>query len=188
MCMFCAAIPATAAVGAKLNADQLYKEESRRLPISKITTLLIGLLVMASAIYHTLVWRNWNLDEVFSHHAEQPLLTWAFLGGLRCALKTKKPLIFNESGACCLYKSISHQVLLQPFMRDHSSAVVFPPWAIFQRDVYQRLSRWQHQTTLEGQSGLKQSSAFLPASAEQLSPAKPLLWQYTREKRCLHLD
>ena len=58
MCMFCAAIPATAAVGAKLNADQLQKEESRRLPIPKITAILIGLLVIGSTIYHTLAWRN----------------------------------------------------------------------------------------------------------------------------------
>ena len=36
----CAAIPATAAVGAKLNADQLHKEEAQRLPIPKITGLL----------------------------------------------------------------------------------------------------------------------------------------------------
>ena len=58
MCMLCAAIPVTAAVGVKLNADQLNKEESRRLPIPKITTLLIGLLVISSAIYHTFAWRN----------------------------------------------------------------------------------------------------------------------------------
>lgn len=58
MCMFCAAIPATAAIGVKLNADQLHKEESRRLPIAKITAILIGLLVIGSAIYHTLAWRN----------------------------------------------------------------------------------------------------------------------------------
>ena len=58
MCMICAAIPATAAVGAKLNADQLHKEKSRRLPIPKITALLIGLLMIGSAIYHTLAWRN----------------------------------------------------------------------------------------------------------------------------------
>lgn len=58
MCLFCAAIPATAAMGAKLNADQLHKEESRRLPIPKITATLIGLLVIGSAIYHTLAWRN----------------------------------------------------------------------------------------------------------------------------------
>jgi hypothetical protein len=54
MCVFCAAIPATAAVGAKLNADQLHKEESLRLPIPKITGLLIGLLMIASTIYHIL--------------------------------------------------------------------------------------------------------------------------------------
>ena len=58
MCIFCAAIPATAAVGAKLNADQLHKEEDRRLPIPKITTILIGLLVIGSTIYHTLAWQN----------------------------------------------------------------------------------------------------------------------------------
>lgn len=58
MCIFCAAIPATAAVGAKLNADQLHKERSDRLPIAKITALVIGLLVISSAIYHTLAWRN----------------------------------------------------------------------------------------------------------------------------------
>lgn len=58
MCLFCAAIPATAAVGAKLNANQIHKEESRRLPIPKITAILIGLLVIGSTIYHTLAWRN----------------------------------------------------------------------------------------------------------------------------------
>jgi len=56
--IFCAAIPATAAIGAKLNADQLEKDEVRRFPIPKITALLIGLLVIGSAIYHTLTWRN----------------------------------------------------------------------------------------------------------------------------------
>jgi hypothetical protein len=58
MCIFCAGIPVTAAVGAKLNADQLKKEESRRLPIPKITAGLIGLLAICSAIYHTLTWRS----------------------------------------------------------------------------------------------------------------------------------
>ena len=58
MCIFCAAIPATAAVGAKLNADQLHKEETRRLPIPRITALLIGLLAIGSVTYHTLAWRN----------------------------------------------------------------------------------------------------------------------------------
>ena len=56
--MFCAAIPVTAAVGAKLNADQLHKEESRRLPISKLTKALIGVLVLASVTYHSLQWHN----------------------------------------------------------------------------------------------------------------------------------
>jgi hypothetical protein len=56
--MFCAAIPATAAIGAKLNADQLRKEEARRLPIPKMTGLLIGLLMIASTIYHVLRWQS----------------------------------------------------------------------------------------------------------------------------------
>jgi hypothetical protein len=58
MCIICAAIPATAAVGAKLNADQLHKEESRRLPIPRITAVVIGVLAIASAVYHTLRWQS----------------------------------------------------------------------------------------------------------------------------------
>ena len=58
MCMICAAIPATAAVGAKLNADQLNKPEEHRKPISKLTGIAIGLLVTASIIYHPLTWRS----------------------------------------------------------------------------------------------------------------------------------
>ncbi len=58
MCMFCAAIPATAAVGAKLNADQLHKPEEQRKPVSKITGILITLLAVSSVIYHTLRWQN----------------------------------------------------------------------------------------------------------------------------------
>ena len=58
MCMFCAAIPAAAAIGAKLNADQLHKEESQRLPIPKFTVFSIGFLVMGSVVYHTLAWQN----------------------------------------------------------------------------------------------------------------------------------
>lgn len=57
MCIICAAIPSAAAVGAKLNADQVHKPEEKRLPISKLTGAVIGLLVIASAIYHTLRWR-----------------------------------------------------------------------------------------------------------------------------------
>lgn len=58
MCMFCAAIPATVAVGAKLNADQLHKPEEQRRPISRITSLVIGFLVIGSVTYHTLRWQN----------------------------------------------------------------------------------------------------------------------------------
>ena len=58
MCMFCAAIPATAAIGAKLNADQLHKPEEQRKPISKIIALMIGFLAIASVTYHTLRWQN----------------------------------------------------------------------------------------------------------------------------------
>lgn len=58
MCIICAAIPATAAVGAKLNADQLQKPEQHRKPISKITGIVIALLMVASAVYHTIVWRS----------------------------------------------------------------------------------------------------------------------------------
>jgi hypothetical protein len=58
MCMICAAIPATAAVGAKLNADQLNKPEEQRKPVSKITGIAIALLVVASAVYHTILWRS----------------------------------------------------------------------------------------------------------------------------------
>jgi hypothetical protein len=58
MCMFCAAIPATAAVGAKLNADQLKQSPENRKPISKITGIVIALLAVASITYHTLIWRS----------------------------------------------------------------------------------------------------------------------------------
>lgn len=58
MCMFCAAIPTAAAIGVKLNADQLHKEEPQRLPIPKLTALTVGLLFLSSVIYHTLAWRE----------------------------------------------------------------------------------------------------------------------------------
>jgi hypothetical protein len=56
--MICVAIPAAAAVGAKLNADQLHKEQAHRLPVPKITAVVIGGLMIASAIYHTLRWES----------------------------------------------------------------------------------------------------------------------------------
>jgi hypothetical protein len=58
MCIICAAIPATAAVGAKLNADQLRKDVPHRLPIPKITGLIIGFLMIASTIYHLFRWQS----------------------------------------------------------------------------------------------------------------------------------
>ncbi len=58
MCMFCAAVPVTVAVGARLNADQLHKPEEERKPISKITGIVITLLLTASIIYHTLIWQS----------------------------------------------------------------------------------------------------------------------------------
>ena len=64
MCAFCAAIPATLAVGANLNAKQLRERrkaeereelssEKKAIPIGKITLLAAGALVAASVVYHT---------------------------------------------------------------------------------------------------------------------------------------
>jgi len=58
MCMICAAIPATAALGAKLSTDQLKKDETERLPIPKMTGLVIGSLIVASTIYHIFRWQS----------------------------------------------------------------------------------------------------------------------------------
>jgi len=58
MCMICAAIPATAAAGAKLNAGQLAKPVEERKPILKMTGVAVTLLVAASVVYHTLIWRG----------------------------------------------------------------------------------------------------------------------------------
>jgi len=56
--MICASIPAAAAVGAKLNADQLDKPEGQRKPIAKMTGIVIALLISTSIVYHTLISRN----------------------------------------------------------------------------------------------------------------------------------
>ncbi len=61
MCMFCAAIPATAAVAAKLNADQQKAvreaEESgaapQTKPIKAIAAGTVVLLLVGSVVYHT---------------------------------------------------------------------------------------------------------------------------------------
>lgn len=57
MCMFCAATPAAAAVGAKLTADQNRRAESRRLSIPKLIALVVIFLLIASITYHTLTYR-----------------------------------------------------------------------------------------------------------------------------------
>lgn len=61
MCMFCAAIPATAAVAAKLNHDQQVKiheaaesgETLQQKPIKVVAGSVIVLLVIGSVVYHT---------------------------------------------------------------------------------------------------------------------------------------
>ena len=58
MCMICAAIPATAAVGAKLQADELNLPMKERKPVSMITATVISLLVITSVIYHSLRWES----------------------------------------------------------------------------------------------------------------------------------
>lgn len=58
MCIICAAIPATAAVGAKLNANQLDKSYEERRPIATITGIVICFLVITSALYHSLFWES----------------------------------------------------------------------------------------------------------------------------------
>ncbi len=58
MCIICASIPAAAAVGAKLNADQLSVPVENRKPIAKITGIVVAVLLVASAIYHALRWQG----------------------------------------------------------------------------------------------------------------------------------
>jgi hypothetical protein len=58
MCIICAAIPATAAVGAKLNADQLSKPVEERKPVSRLTGIAIVFLIACSVTYHTFIGRN----------------------------------------------------------------------------------------------------------------------------------
>jgi len=63
MCVFCAAVPATLAVGANLKAKQLRAQREaeeqgepaheRQIPVGKITVVAAGMLVAASVVYHT---------------------------------------------------------------------------------------------------------------------------------------
>jgi hypothetical protein len=71
VCMFCAAVPAAAAVGANLNAKQnaarLIAEEQgldlkAKKPIARVTMAVIAILAVGSVVYHTLVapiWKVW---------------------------------------------------------------------------------------------------------------------------------
>jgi hypothetical protein len=63
MCMFCAAIPAAAAVGAKMNNDQSQRRRqiptadghaAKEKPVIKITAGVVVLLLAGSITYHTL--------------------------------------------------------------------------------------------------------------------------------------
>jgi hypothetical protein len=58
MCIICASIPAAAAVGAKINANQLHQPEEKRKPIGRFTGIIVGLLVITSVVYHTLRWQG----------------------------------------------------------------------------------------------------------------------------------
>jgi hypothetical protein len=62
--MFCAALPATLAVGANANAKQLRARreaeergevlpEKKQIPVGKITVIAAGALVAVSVVYHT---------------------------------------------------------------------------------------------------------------------------------------
>lgn len=56
--MFCAAVPVAGALGARLNADQNRRAGGSRLPVMKITGAVIALLLVGSAVYHTLAYRS----------------------------------------------------------------------------------------------------------------------------------
>jgi hypothetical protein len=62
--MFCAAIPATLAVGANLSAKQIRERrkaeelgetspEKKQIPVGKLTVIAAGALVTASVVYHS---------------------------------------------------------------------------------------------------------------------------------------
>ena len=64
MCLFCAAVPATLVVGAKLSTKRLHEKrnaekrgepspDNKVIPIKKITFIAAGTLVVASAVYHS---------------------------------------------------------------------------------------------------------------------------------------
>ena len=57
MCMFCAAIPAASAVGAKLNVDQKRKimenGAASEKPVLAVTAGVVFFLLIGSVVYHT---------------------------------------------------------------------------------------------------------------------------------------
>ena len=70
MCMFCAAVPATAVIGANLNHKQLAKrraaesaglEPPAEKPIAKATLGAIILLTIMSVVYHTILSPLWRI-------------------------------------------------------------------------------------------------------------------------------
>jgi protein-S-isoprenylcysteine O-methyltransferase Ste14 len=70
MCIFCAAIPATVAIGTNLNAKQNATRQAAekegiappaKKPIAKITLGALVLLAICSVTYHTIIARIWGL-------------------------------------------------------------------------------------------------------------------------------
>jgi len=70
MCIFCAAVPATAAVGANLNAKQRATRQAAEKegveppaekPIAKATVGVIILLTVSSVVYHTIISPIWKI-------------------------------------------------------------------------------------------------------------------------------
>ena len=70
MCMFCAAIPVTGAIGASLNnrqnatlhaAEKAGVELPKKKPIAKITLGAVIFLTVGSVVYHTVLTRIFGL-------------------------------------------------------------------------------------------------------------------------------
>lgn len=70
MCIFCAAIPATAAIGTNLNAKQKATRQAAEKggvatpadkPIAKITVGALVFLAICSVTYHTIIAPIWGL-------------------------------------------------------------------------------------------------------------------------------
>ena len=70
MCMFCAAIPATAAIGTNLNAKQKATQRAAEeagtepppaKPVAKLTLAALVALAIGSVVYHTVISPIWGL-------------------------------------------------------------------------------------------------------------------------------